>query len=156
MYCRFLIECRLTHRPDDVGCTQLWNVGRHSTKKTAVHPRRFWASYSPPWELEISRLRMCLNVIVPFMPMWPGLMSVFPSHSELRLRCDRNRFLAKLSGDEDVSWQNPEGRQCEILILGASSIYVIISFLRVGSLFFRHHWSVRCAIDVNRTLDPRG
>jgi hypothetical protein len=29
-------------------------IGRHSIKNMAVHPRRFWASYSPPWELEIS------------------------------------------------------------------------------------------------------
>jgi hypothetical protein len=41
----FLIWCRRTH---------LWNVGRHPIKNTAVHPRRFWASYSPPWQLEIS------------------------------------------------------------------------------------------------------
>jgi hypothetical protein len=40
------------HRPDDGGSTYLWNVGRHSIKNTAVHPRRFWASYSPPWEPE--------------------------------------------------------------------------------------------------------
>jgi hypothetical protein len=32
----FLIECR------------------HSIKNTAVYPRTFWASYLPPWELEIS------------------------------------------------------------------------------------------------------
>jgi hypothetical protein len=42
------------HRPDDGGSTHLWNVGRHPIKNMAVHPRRFWASYSPPWELEIS------------------------------------------------------------------------------------------------------
>jgi hypothetical protein len=41
-------------RPDDGGSTYIWNVGRHSIKNTAVHTRRFWASYSPPWELEIS------------------------------------------------------------------------------------------------------
>jgi hypothetical protein len=45
---------RLTHRPDDGGSAYLWNVGRHSIKNTAVHPRRFWASYPPPWEHEIS------------------------------------------------------------------------------------------------------
>jgi hypothetical protein len=33
-----------------------WNVGHHSIKTTAVHPRRFWASYSPPWGLEISHI----------------------------------------------------------------------------------------------------
>jgi hypothetical protein len=42
------------YRPDDGGSTYFWNVGRHSIKNTAVHPRRFWASYSSPWELEIS------------------------------------------------------------------------------------------------------
>jgi hypothetical protein len=48
----------LHHHPDDGGSTYLWNVGRHSVKNTAVHPGRFWASYSPPWELEISLLYM--------------------------------------------------------------------------------------------------
>jgi hypothetical protein len=33
-----------SHRPDDGGSTYLWNVGSHSVKNTAVHPRRFWAS----------------------------------------------------------------------------------------------------------------
>jgi hypothetical protein len=60
----FLIGCRSTFqrcvlppswgRPDDGGRTHLLNVGRHPIKNTAVHLRRFWASYSPPWELEIS------------------------------------------------------------------------------------------------------
>jgi hypothetical protein len=44
---------RWAHSPDDGGSTYLWNVGRHPIKNTAVHPRRFWASYSPPWELDI-------------------------------------------------------------------------------------------------------
>jgi hypothetical protein len=43
----------MNHRPDG-GSTHPWNVGRHSIKNTVVHPRRFWASYFPPWELEIS------------------------------------------------------------------------------------------------------
>jgi hypothetical protein len=34
----------------------LWSVGRHSIKNTAVRPRKFWASYSLPWKLEISQL----------------------------------------------------------------------------------------------------
>jgi hypothetical protein len=51
---RFRGSCCLHYRPDDGGSTNLWNVGRHSIKNTAVHPRRFCASYSPPWELEIS------------------------------------------------------------------------------------------------------
>jgi hypothetical protein len=48
----FLIECRrfrgtccLHHRPDNGESTYLWNFGRHSIKNTAVHPRRFWASF---------------------------------------------------------------------------------------------------------------
>jgi hypothetical protein len=36
--------CCLHHSPEDGGSTHLWNVGRHSIKNTAVHPRRFWAS----------------------------------------------------------------------------------------------------------------
>jgi hypothetical protein len=54
----FLIVCWPTFqsyvRPDDGGSTDLWNVGRHTIKNTAVHPRRLSASNSPPWELEIS------------------------------------------------------------------------------------------------------
>jgi len=42
-----------TDCPDDGGSTHLWNVGQHSIKNTAVHPNIFWASHSPPWELEI-------------------------------------------------------------------------------------------------------
>jgi hypothetical protein len=34
----------------------LWNVLQHPNKNTAVHPRRLWTSYSPPWEPEISHL----------------------------------------------------------------------------------------------------
>jgi hypothetical protein len=41
--------------PDDGGSTHLWNVVRQSFY-TAVYPRRqLWTSYSPSWELEISR-----------------------------------------------------------------------------------------------------
>jgi hypothetical protein len=42
--------------PDDGGSTHLWNVVRHLLDYTAVHPRRLWTSYSPPWEPEISRV----------------------------------------------------------------------------------------------------
>jgi hypothetical protein len=35
-------------------------VGRHSIKNTAVHPRRFWGSYSQPWEQEISQWKYSL------------------------------------------------------------------------------------------------
>jgi hypothetical protein len=62
----FLIGCRPTFQrcvlPPSSGRwrrlisrgTHLWNVSRYPIKNTAVHPRRFWPSYSPPWELEIS------------------------------------------------------------------------------------------------------
>jgi hypothetical protein len=53
LYNQLIFRARLTHRPDDGGSAYLWNVGRHSLKNTAVHPRRFWAPYSPLWELEI-------------------------------------------------------------------------------------------------------
>jgi hypothetical protein len=49
---------RLTHRPDDGVSTHLWNVDRHPTKNTVVYPRRLWASYSPPSELDISHNRI--------------------------------------------------------------------------------------------------
>jgi hypothetical protein len=35
----------MRHGPDEGGTTHVWNVGRHSIKNTAVHPRRFWASF---------------------------------------------------------------------------------------------------------------
>jgi hypothetical protein len=60
MYCRVLnwmstdvsevrvasiIRAMRHYRPDDGGSTYLWNAGRHWVKNTAVHPRRFWASW---------------------------------------------------------------------------------------------------------------
>jgi hypothetical protein len=44
-------ELLYTNLPDDGGSKHFWNVGRHSIKNTEIHPRIFWASYSPPWEL---------------------------------------------------------------------------------------------------------
>jgi hypothetical protein len=58
---------RLTHRPEDGGSTHLWNVGRHPTKNMAVHPRRFWASYLTPWELEIPQSE---QLTPPTGPHW--------------------------------------------------------------------------------------
>jgi hypothetical protein len=43
MYCRVL-NLMSGDRPDDRGSTYTWNVGRHSIKNTAVHPRRLWTS----------------------------------------------------------------------------------------------------------------
>jgi hypothetical protein len=55
----YVLPCR--DRPDDGGSMYLWDVGRHSIKNTAVHPRRFWASYLSPWELEISHDSVSFN-----------------------------------------------------------------------------------------------
>jgi hypothetical protein len=62
--CKIIVDRRFigTHRPDDGGSMYLWNVGRYSIKNTVVHPRRFWASYSPPWELEISHSYLLLRL----------------------------------------------------------------------------------------------
>jgi hypothetical protein len=61
MYCRVLnSRCVLPPSSGPWWWTHLWNVGRHSIKNTAVHPRRFWASYSPPWEFEISHVNYML------------------------------------------------------------------------------------------------
>jgi hypothetical protein len=55
---QYIPEDNSEHRPDDGGSTYLWNVGRQLFY-TAVHPRRqFWTSYSPPWELEISHVKI--------------------------------------------------------------------------------------------------
>jgi hypothetical protein len=54
---------------DDGGSTYLCNVGRQLFY-TAVHPRRkFWTSYSPPWELEISQItRLISNIRLGYLP----------------------------------------------------------------------------------------
>jgi hypothetical protein len=44
---------RLTHRPDDGGSKDLWNVGTLLPDYTALQPRRQPSSYSPPWEPQI-------------------------------------------------------------------------------------------------------
>jgi hypothetical protein len=61
----FLIGCRPTFQrcmlppsSGQWGSMHLWNVGWHSITNMAVHLRRLWALYSPPWELEISHT-MC-------------------------------------------------------------------------------------------------
>jgi hypothetical protein len=45
----------MSHHPDDGGSMYLWNISQHSIRNMAVHPRIFWASYSLPWEHEISQ-----------------------------------------------------------------------------------------------------
>jgi hypothetical protein len=67
---RFRGTCCLHH--------QGWNVGRQLFY-TAVHPRRqFWTSYSPPWELEISRrLLSCSREFgIPFFAIKPNWKSI--------------------------------------------------------------------------------
>jgi hypothetical protein len=74
----FLVGCRPTFQrcvpplsgPDDGGSTYLWNVGGHPIKNTAVHPRRFWASYSPAWELEISLQEIVWLNLKPISCNW--------------------------------------------------------------------------------------
>jgi hypothetical protein len=46
-------HARLTHRPDDGGSKDLWNVGKRLPDYTALQPRRQPSSYSPPWEPQI-------------------------------------------------------------------------------------------------------
>jgi hypothetical protein len=48
-----LLKVRLTHRPDDGGSKNLWNVGKLLPDYTVQQPRRRSSSYSPPWEPEI-------------------------------------------------------------------------------------------------------
>jgi hypothetical protein len=43
----------ITHRPDDGGSTDLWNVGKLLPDYTALQPRRQPSSYSPSWEPQI-------------------------------------------------------------------------------------------------------
>jgi hypothetical protein len=43
------------HHQGDGGCsTYLWNVGLLQGDYMALHSRRLWSSYFPPWEPEIS------------------------------------------------------------------------------------------------------
>jgi hypothetical protein len=60
LYNRLPFRAGLTHRPDDGGSTDLWNVDRHRFNYTAVYPIRLWTSYSLPWAPEISQLLTCL------------------------------------------------------------------------------------------------
>jgi hypothetical protein len=43
----------MSHRPDDGGGKDLWNVGKLLPDYTALQPRRQQSSYSPPWEPQI-------------------------------------------------------------------------------------------------------
>jgi hypothetical protein len=104
----FLIECRPTFQrcvlppssgSHDLGSTHFWNVGRHPIKNTAVHPRRFWTSCSPPWELGISQ-RWCLFLLcssesVQVTRKWEEdiLEILLTCHSNFYL----NRLLSRIS-----------------------------------------------------------
>jgi hypothetical protein len=46
-------SARLTHRPDDGGSNDLWNVGITLPDYTVLQPRRQPSSYSPPWKPQI-------------------------------------------------------------------------------------------------------
>jgi hypothetical protein len=68
----------------------------HPIKNTAVHPRRFWASYSPPWEFEISHsvgVRKSLSIFSILSHINPvhilkhiTVRSILIVSSQLRLR----------------------------------------------------------------------
>jgi hypothetical protein len=55
MYCRVLNW--MSTDVSEVHAASIRAMTQHASLKrlSAVHPRRFWASYSPPWELEISQ-----------------------------------------------------------------------------------------------------
>jgi hypothetical protein len=67
LYNQRSFRARLTHRPDYGGSTYLWNVGRHSVKNTAVHPRVLWAKlYSVDGCLKNEEIniidKLCLSI----------------------------------------------------------------------------------------------
>jgi hypothetical protein len=52
VYQRFRGPC-CTHRPDDGGSKDFWNVGKLLPDYSALQPRRQPSSYLPPWEPQI-------------------------------------------------------------------------------------------------------
>jgi hypothetical protein len=46
-------RARLTHRPDDGGSTDLWNVSKLTPVCMALQPRKRPSSYSPLWEPQV-------------------------------------------------------------------------------------------------------
>jgi hypothetical protein len=61
----------LTHRPDDGGSKDLWNVGKLLPDYTVLQPRRQSSSYSLPWEPQILHSHCCLTDFALFNDTFP-------------------------------------------------------------------------------------
>jgi hypothetical protein len=53
-------ENYFTHRPDDGGSKDFWNIGKLLPDYTALQPRRQPSSYSLPWEPQILLIQYSL------------------------------------------------------------------------------------------------
>jgi hypothetical protein len=94
--CFRVAYCLHRHRHDEGGSTPLCNVGQLQRDYTALHPRRLYTSYSPPWEPEISHVYVQAKVnssakskkskAVPLhaMEALGGRGSIAPTHSRPR------------------------------------------------------------------------
>jgi hypothetical protein len=51
--CSLVEVSSMSHRPDDGGSKDPWNVGKLLPDYTVLQPRRQQSSYSPPWEPQI-------------------------------------------------------------------------------------------------------
>jgi hypothetical protein len=60
---RQLYTDQFTHRPDDGGSKDLWNVGKFLPDYMVLQPRRQQSSYSPPWEPQILLDIECLPTL---------------------------------------------------------------------------------------------
>jgi hypothetical protein len=98
----------VTHRPDDGGSKDLWNVGKLLPDYTALQPRRKPSSYSPPWEPQILLIQLLFNIVffwtkpvVQYIVKW--------SHNVQRLG------LSPSSGPNRVDFITWRRRQSQIL-----------------------------------------
>jgi hypothetical protein len=111
------IPCtQLTHRPDDEGSKDLWNVGKLLPDYMVLQPRRQLSSYSLLWEPQIPlrtgikvacglSSRICEQIKLFICSVWPFFLSVssyditqVPLHS-LSYSCHASPHV-KLSGQD--------------------------------------------------------
>jgi hypothetical protein len=80
LYLKQFPRARFTHRPDDGGSKDLWNVGKLLPDYTALQPRKQPSSFSPRWEPQIlqsynvTRVANKSDLINTVSPLHPSLL----------------------------------------------------------------------------------